>query len=211
MGMHPGALVAFHLIIWLLALVAVIFTALFIGYNTYDEYDYSTSEASWDIESKSYVYQQVLLAFDAILLGLHFILFIGACVETNKTNHAKKKVVIVRVPVAAGAPYPGAQYPMYGSPAPLPSQPAAAYGGYYAPAPQDLGMGWQQVNSPQWQGYYAAGAVPANAARHSWQQQPPAPALASSSGSRRSQRLSQTQAQAQAQASPTEAAPERTA
>ncbi|KAK3898907.1 hypothetical protein C8A05DRAFT_18581, partial [Staphylotrichum tortipilum] len=219
LGMHPGALVAFHLIIWLVALVAVIFLAIYLGFSGYDNYDYP-SKLSNDLESRSLVYQQVILAFDAILLAIHFILFIGACVQTNMVNHGKRKIVIVRVPVPASAPYPGAQYPVYGSPqtfvppgqqqpvtAPLPNQPTAVYGGYYAPGPQD--MGWQPVNSPQWQGYYA---TPANQARHS-RQQPAAPVLASSSGSRRSQRLSQAQAQAQVQvqATPAAAAPERTA
>ncbi|KAK4150783.1 hypothetical protein C8A00DRAFT_36610 [Chaetomidium leptoderma] len=217
-GMHPGSLVAFHLIIWLLALVAVVVTTLFATNSAdYGDYDYPRADRIV-LRSQSQVYEQILLGFDCVLLAIHFVLFVGACVETNRLQRAKRKVVVVRVPVQVGAPYPGGQY--YGPPQSFVPQPgaqpgqypfqmmaqvppaAAAYGGYYAPAPQQ--MNWatsQQQSMPgMMQGGYVPAATPAlsssNPARHSGREQS-APALASSSGSRRSQRLAQAQATTQ--------------
>jgi hypothetical protein len=129
--------------------------------------------------------------------------------------------VVVHVPYGAPGPYTHAQYPVYGSPqsfvpqsgsqprqypapmmAPVPQQarggtdpsspqPAAAYGGYYAPAPPE--MAWtapqQQANPGLLQGYYTPGTVsagmPSSSARRS--RQGPSASGAISSGSRRSQ------------------------
>ncbi len=226
-GMHPGALVAFHLIIWLLAAVGITMTAIF---QTDDWYDWYPSERGEELAFQNAIYEQVLMAFDAILLLVHFILFVGVCCETSwyREARAKQTVLAMRVPGEPDIPIQGGQYPAWppqsymshagpqpgGYPAPLvdripphasgaaPYQ-VAAYGGYYAPTPQ--GMVWtpqQQGNPAQWQGYYAPAPLPARYSR----QEPPAPALpsalASSSGSRRSQRRAQERAAKQAQAIP---------
>lgn len=205
-GMHPGALVAFHLIIWLMAVVAVVMTALFGAYSYADDwYSYSGSDSS-TLWAQTQVYEQVLLGFDCALLFIHFILFIGACVETNRVERANKKVVVVRVPVPVGAQYPGGggQYTVYGPPgaypAPFPAaqmaqvppqasggtgpalpQPAALYAGYYAPTPQN-GPPQRQSNHGPIQGYYTPAPGPAGVLP---QQQPrvaapPAPGPSSS-------------------------------
>ncbi|KAK4244503.1 hypothetical protein C7999DRAFT_35156 [Corynascus novoguineensis] len=187
-GMHPGALVAFHLLIWLVALVAGIMTALFNAF------------ADWS-RNQTALFERVLVAFDCILFLIHFILFVGACVETNQLKKANRGVVVVRVPVPVGPGYPGAPYPVYGSAGqfvplqpgtqpghstvpmmtqispqagngagPVPPQPAALYAGYYAPASQ---------------GYYAPAPVVSTAAHPSRSSRGPP---ASRSESRRSQR-----------------------
>jgi hypothetical protein len=248
-GLHPGSLVAFHLIIWLLAVVAVVVVAIYASDDSYYYYSYPRA-SRLALSSQNRIYEQVLLGFDCALLAIHFILFVGACVETNKLEKAKRKVVVVQVPVSVNGAYPGGQYPAYGPrqsflpppgwqpgqyPAPLvaptppeasggagpaPPPPAALYGGYYAPAPQN--MAWapaqQPGNAVPIQGYYAPPLPPrrySNSRRNSRGEQV-APALASSSGSRRSQRRSQTQAAApstvaQEQAKPAEAVTERSA
>ncbi|KAH6632217.1 hypothetical protein F5144DRAFT_245293 [Chaetomium tenue] len=187
-GMHPGALVAFHLIIWLMAVVAVVMTALFGAYSYSDDwYDYPRADESV-LFSQTQVYEQVLLGFDCALLLIHFILFVGACVETNRAERANKKVVVVRVPVPVGAQYPGGpegQYTVYGPPgaytAPFPPaqmaqvpaaaggrtgpavpQPAASYAGYYAPTP-DNAPSQRRSNQAPIQGYYAPAPAPAPA------------------------------------------------
>ncbi|KAK4235747.1 hypothetical protein C8A03DRAFT_36381 [Achaetomium macrosporum] len=248
LGLHPGALVAFHLITWLLALVAVIVTALYVsgmGDYYYDDDDQTVDEYI-SRAGQNMVYQQVLLGFDCVLLLIHFILFVGCCVETNRVERARK-VVVIPVPYGAPGPYTNAQYPVYGSPqsfvpqsgsqpgryavpmmAPVPSQasaetnpaspqPAALYGGYYAPAPPE--MAWtaaqQHANPGLMQGYYAPVTVPAgmpsNSARHS-QRGPSAP-VATSSGSRRSQPQTLTpveeQRQQQGQSQPEGTVPKR--
>ncbi|EAQ87683.1 predicted protein [Chaetomium globosum CBS 148.51] len=148
-GMHPGALVAFHLIIWLMAVVAVVMTALFGAYSYSDDwYGYPRAD-ELVLFSQTQVYEQVLLGFDCALLLIHFILFIGACVETNRVERANKKVVVVRVPVPVGAQYPGpgGQYAVYGPPSayPAPFPPAqmaqvpAAAGGQTGPCCSSAG------------------------------------------------------------------------
>src|SRR5690606_36294568 len=111
-GMHPGALVAFHLFIGLLTAVAIIVTALYVNDPYYiGEYEYPR-ENRQELADQSLAFEKVLLGFNCVLLILHFVLFVGACAETHHVNHARKKVVLVRVPVAvvpSGAPNtPGA-------------------------------------------------------------------------------------------------------
>lgn len=228
--MHPGALVAYHLIIWLLAVVGVIVTALFNASYGMNWYNFPRAIES-ELISRISVYEQVLMAFDCILLVVHFVLFVGSCVMTNRLSNARRKVVVVRVPVPGGG-YPGAQYPPPPGQYPVPliahippqaghgvgpasPQQAALYGGYYAPVPQSTAWAnsQHQGNPQQLQGYYAPAPVPArtnNPARYS-QRGPPAPALASSSGSRRSQRQSQVPAERQPQAPVQPTAPQEQA
>ncbi|KAK3294421.1 uncharacterized protein B0H64DRAFT_187524 [Chaetomium fimeti] len=186
-GMHPGALVAFHLIIWLMAVAAVVLTGLFAESYASDWYDYPRADRIV-LHSQSQVYEQVLMGFVAALLFIHFVLFIGACVETNRAERANKEVVVVRVPVQVGAGYQGAggHYPVYGPPGaypapfpaaqmtqiptaagagtgPAPPQPAALYAGYYAPTPENAASQRQSHHGPI-QGYYTPAPAPTTAA-----------------------------------------------
>ncbi|KAH6634943.1 hypothetical protein B0J18DRAFT_453599 [Chaetomium sp. MPI-SDFR-AT-0129] len=200
-GMHPGALVAAHLIITLMALSAVVIVSLFIiDYVPSDWYDYPRAERI-SLSSQTAIYGQVLLGFDCALLVIHFFLFIGACVDTNRLSNAKKQVLVVNVPVPVGPQYPVGPYGYYGVPQPFPpgaqpghypyppvqappqardgaspavSQQTAMYGGYYEPAPAP-------TSAP----------VPATRAARSsrtpGQRESSAPAAASTSGSHRPQ------------------------
>lgn len=200
--MHPGALVTFHLIIWILALSGLCIIVIDVDDYFNDDYEYPRVLAE-QLGRKTAAYERVLIAFDALLLVIHFTLFVGACVDTNRLRAARKKTVIVHVPVpyygdnrqsfvpppeAQAVPYP---FPpmsqVSGQPGQgtdtVPPQAAALYGGYYAPAqPGAAWMGTQQ-GTGSFQGYYA----PVNAPTA------PAPASASTSlavpsGSRRKSR-----------------------
>lgn len=211
--MSPGAHVAFHLIIWLMALIAIVATALY----------YSNEAGYYDSEGAHYssagpIYEQVLIAFDSLLFVIHFVLFVGACVETNRFERTRRKTknIIITVP----ADYPNGPYTFYGSPqsfglqpvahgqhplpviCPVPPQPGVLYGGYYAPPPAALApmSSQQQANPGLIHGYYAPTTAPAailstGAPAQSSRQNPSAAAAASGSGSRRSQPQSHSQTQ----------------
>ncbi|AEO60960.1 hypothetical protein MYCTH_2310736 [Thermothelomyces thermophilus ATCC 42464] len=216
-GLHPGTLVAAHLIIWLVVLAAVVYTSFLNAY--------------YRLNDQTTTFQHVLLAFDCILLLIHFVLFVDACVMTNRLNRASRGTVVVRVPIQAGAGYQGVPYPVYGYPSlfvppqastqpgqqpvplmtqvppqtaegigPAPPQPAALYTGYYAPAPQEQSARQLPGDQVLVQGYYAQFPAPATAtataagpSRNS-RGSPPS-ALAKSSGSRQSQRQAEAETQ----------------
>ncbi|KAL2164849.1 hypothetical protein VTH06DRAFT_145 [Thermothelomyces fergusii] len=209
-GLHPGALVAAHLVIWLVVLAAVVSTALLNAYLSFSD--------------QTATFQRVLLAFNCALLLIHFVLFVDACVMTNQLNRASKQAVMVTVPAQPGPVYPPVQFPVYGYPSsyvppqtgtqlgrqtaegagPAPPQPAAMYAGYYAPAPQAQSAG-QLPDSGQIlvQGYYAPfpahiTATAAGPSRNSWRPPPSAPPK--SSGSRPSQRGAETETRSGQQA-----------
>ncbi|KAL2022838.1 hypothetical protein VTK56DRAFT_4369 [Thermocarpiscus australiensis] len=189
-GIHPGALVAFHLFIWLVAIFAVVVTALYVTDDSSYYYDYPRSHGI-ELAMQNAIYEQVLLGFDCALLFIHFVLFVGACVETNRLEIARKKTVYIRVPVPAGAPYSGPPYPGFAIPQPFVPQPGAQgvqyaptmtgqvprqpgqatgptsprpmtlYGGYYAPAPPP--MAWtasQHSSAVPFQEYYTPSSTP---------------------------------------------------
>ncbi|KAK3688184.1 hypothetical protein B0T22DRAFT_439744 [Podospora appendiculata] len=160
-GMHPGAQVAFHLIIWLIALNAAVFSGIFVDYAGYYPYWYSSQQTS-TLQGL----RLTTVIFTILLTLIHFILFVRACIETHKVNTIGK---IIWIPVGEPTgyayphvPYPGApQYPhpvMNGVPmkmpplqpgqqgnGPPPPQQPVLYSGYYAPAPQPVSSGvWQQ-------------------------------------------------------------------
>lgn len=207
--MHPGVLVTFHLLVWLIALAAVVLTALFSSDYSYYYYSYPRSEET-ELGMQNTIYEQVLLGFDCTLLFIHFILFVRACVETNRLALARKKPLVIRVPVYGG-PEPGAQgvyYPpqsmgqappqfLQGN-GPMSPQTAHLYGGYYAPAPPP--MAWtgpqQQGQHAMLQGYHAPSSSPAitvSAPAQSSRREPSAAAAASGSGSRPPQGQAQPQ------------------
>ena len=83
-GIHPGAHVALHLIIWLLAAVTVGFLGFYISYS-YGS-DTGTSEYFAPTGFKILLIERTLLAFSCLLLLTHFILFVRACIETHQYN-----------------------------------------------------------------------------------------------------------------------------
>ncbi|KAB5578007.1 hypothetical protein GE09DRAFT_537156 [Coniochaeta sp. 2T2.1] len=165
-GIHPGANVALHLIIWLVAILAVGFLATFVSFDLdqlsrirnnsnnsgsgssyYDNYDAPTFARLVQLE-------ETLLAFSALLVVLHFVLFVRACVETHRYNNSSlvTRTVYVQVPVQMpagqvpvgyfayqplpGQPLPFVQQPQMQGGRGVPAQPPQAHlYGYYAPAP----------------------------------------------------------------------------
>ncbi|KAL2133074.1 hypothetical protein VTI74DRAFT_2978 [Chaetomium olivicolor] len=160
--MQPSAHVAFQLFIWLAAAVAVVLIALYStaggGY-----YDYPRSERFLS-QSQSIMYENMLLGFDCVLLSIHFVLFVGACSETNGLSRAKRGTIVVEVPVPvpAGAPIPDGRYPVYVRPHSFVSQPGAPP--VCSSAPMMVQVGQQGIEGPSpvqpqqavmYGGYYA--------------------------------------------------------
>ncbi|KAI1767786.1 hypothetical protein GGR53DRAFT_463047 [Hypoxylon sp. FL1150] len=103
---HPGAHVAVHLLLWLsfgagLGLTArvlkfaVAFTASD-GSEAYRAYYYGDDDDGYEYYSDSYIHSMdALVAFLALLIIIHLVLFVRACVETihikrqRKTNAAE--------------------------------------------------------------------------------------------------------------------------
>ena len=188
-GIHPGANVALHLIIWLVAILAVGFVATFVSFDI-DQLDEIRSSDSSDSDSSGTRYtssyydnydastfarlvqlEEVLLAFSALLAVLHFVLFVRACVETHRYNASPvTRTVYVQMPVQMAGGVPG-QVPVgYFAYQPLPGQPLP-----FVQMPQVQGQGAPVGQPPQAHlyGYYAPAPVPGQAPVFQPQQQMP--------------------------------------
>ncbi len=148
-GIHPGAHVGIHLCLWLYAVVVVVFVCVFIADYDYD-YSYYSSYSSSSLRrnrAPALGVERAILAFLCILLAIHFLLFVRACIETNQRNSASRsRTVYVPVAVPMNSAY-GSPYGFYGQPpqqpmqalptapgqVPVPPQQALLQG-YYAPA-----------------------------------------------------------------------------
>lgn len=198
-GITPGANVALHLIIWMTATVAIGLISTFLSWDLEIQADYGSRYSSYaDSYYDMYTYEalsalirliEALVAFLALLLVIHFALFVGACVETNRYNAWKygntERTVYVHVPVAMTpgqqiygywAPVPGQQqkvfHPMSG---PMPPMTVPQPGSQ--PQPQMVGGAGPAV-PPQAQiyGYYAPVPAPTPGTPRQ-QQAPPAPMM----------------------------------
>ncbi|KAK4194140.1 hypothetical protein QBC40DRAFT_188867, partial [Triangularia verruculosa] len=96
-GMHPGWLVTYNLVIGILAAAAfgimIHYTTAVDGYDGWYRFFQDKRKAN-----KELILFKVLLGFDFTLFLVHFILFIGACFESNQRNQARRAVQIVQVP-----------------------------------------------------------------------------------------------------------------
>ncbi|KAI0594525.1 hypothetical protein F4775DRAFT_428331 [Biscogniauxia sp. FL1348] len=135
-GIHPGAHVALHLLLWLGFLVGVGLTGYLLAFTTlYDYYDYYYDDSYYSYYSDKYIeLMRALIAFLVLLVIVHFFLFVRACVETARRNKASAPVIMVPQPVYYQAPMQQAypvqqqqqQQPGY------PTQPQQAHlSGYY--------------------------------------------------------------------------------
>ncbi|KAK4213688.1 hypothetical protein QBC37DRAFT_373796 [Rhypophila decipiens] len=111
----PGAHVALHLIIWGMAVASATMLALLAQDGHWYHAQYNGEIARLEA---------AILGLMIIILVIHFVLFIGACVETHEVNlmaMRNKKTIVryIQVPIpvdAAGAPlfpgaHPGTAYP----------------------------------------------------------------------------------------------------
>ncbi|KAH8895836.1 hypothetical protein GQ53DRAFT_838755 [Thozetella sp. PMI_491] len=198
-GIHPGAHVAVHLIIWIYGAIVMSFMGIFV--SDQNDYYYSSRyhpSVIWEAE-------KALLGLTAVLAVIHFVLFVRACVETHQRNNTAQRTTIY-VPVAMNpdGSY-GNPYGYYAQPqgtVPIPPEVArqmAASGqahlvpgqvpppaGYYAPAPPVTTPAPAQGNSALY-GYYAPqpsmNPQPAMPPRTSMRQPaPPGPSSVSSVG-----------------------------
>jgi hypothetical protein len=106
--MHPGLHVTLHLLIWIVATIAVGIIGYLMSYDAsyylLDEYGYTSyryqSENAFSVES-------IMIVFLGVVLLDHFILFVRACVETNQRNNYPRRVFYVTVNQegAYGNPY----------------------------------------------------------------------------------------------------------
>ncbi|KAH6888420.1 hypothetical protein B0T10DRAFT_488140 [Thelonectria olida] len=134
-GIHPGAHVAMSLLIWMAAAVVGGIQSAFVGFSVYDDYD--TSGTCWDSGRQESVdcdddsdrYGSVrakflaVAVFSCLVWLVHFILFVGACVDTAKRNAALRRVMVVAPPywghaVQGWQPMPQQYYPQQGTAAP---------------------------------------------------------------------------------------------
>ncbi|KAK0637000.1 hypothetical protein B0T17DRAFT_613650 [Bombardia bombarda] len=130
-GIHPGAHVAFHLIIWLAAAVTVAWLAVSTAYLLEDDsyyYSYYSSRTVFAYQNSTSLHN-CILAFIIFLLIIHFVLFVRACIETHQLNRANRRIY-VRVPVPVGGPYG-----YYGGGAPPQQFPGLAPGTVMPPYP----------------------------------------------------------------------------
>ncbi|KAL2756390.1 hypothetical protein ACRALDRAFT_1081731 [Sodiomyces alcalophilus JCM 7366] len=83
-GIHPGAHVALHLLIWLVWAISLGFeaTSLYF-YGIWGDYDDDLGALG------------AVVAFGSLLFIVHFTLFVGACVETSRRNNAARPVYIM--------------------------------------------------------------------------------------------------------------------
>ncbi|XDG09166.1 hypothetical protein ABKA04_008781 [Annulohypoxylon sp. FPYF3050] len=162
-GIHPGAHVGLHLCFW----IACVFAALLsiteiIVINSdlrdcaeernsrYSYYSYCEDYDNIDMNGRFLPMMRAIAAFFCLMVLIHFILFVFACIDTHKRNLMKPAGMII----PPMAPQPGAA-PYYPYPAPVmpqqvpfaaqPNVPGAEgqktaqnyqnLAGFYAPAP----------------------------------------------------------------------------
>ncbi|KAH8649938.1 hypothetical protein BX600DRAFT_554390 [Xylariales sp. PMI_506] len=138
-GIHPGAHVALHLLLWIGYSASIGLTAYFLAFalecdyycSYYDYYDYYSSNYLGSL--------QALVAFSALLVLIHFILFVRACVETSQRNRMTSAMVVMPPAMYYAAPPPAmGQYPVAQQPG-VPGYPQQAHlSGYYGQVPKDL-------------------------------------------------------------------------
>ncbi|CAN8101991.1 unnamed protein product [Discula destructiva] len=172
---HPGAHVGVHLVLWVLALIVALFCFFTLAYSLDYTVDSQCTSGYYSYEAgSSYVYCdyysfaseaqahryfsmfEALTAFCVLMLASHFVLFVLACVETDRRRkHGRKaKVVYLVAATTATAPADGQ---MYYSQVP-PPQPTMQAG------QQQRGSGGVAGPSPGVYGYFAPPPPPAAAA-----------------------------------------------
>ncbi|KAI1265630.1 hypothetical protein F5Y18DRAFT_41419 [Xylariaceae sp. FL1019] len=126
-GIHPGAHVALHLLLWLAGVFGVLLTvSLLLGVqseldyceNYYDNQGYQSSSCD---EFTPYTYYrsmifpiiQGLLAVFALWLVVHFTLFVLACIETHRRNVMLPTAILV--PISQPGVAPMQYYPQQGA------------------------------------------------------------------------------------------------
>ncbi|KAL8297333.1 hypothetical protein RB597_006432 [Gaeumannomyces tritici] len=140
-GIHPGAHVALHLLLWLTFAMTVTLLGFLVSRRIYlrnGNYGYSSRFMRFLNDGEPL--ENAQFAFSVLNLILHFTLFVRFCIETNRRNTLPPGMIMVAAPASGMYLVPGAQ-PQYMAQA-VPQQPqagqASAYGGFYAPQAQPV-------------------------------------------------------------------------
>lgn len=101
-GIHPGAHVGMHLILWLGAAgCAGMLTTFVVIQETWAQYWRGTSSSRRGLISDYIMYQRLeaaLAAFAYILLILHFTFFVRACIECQRRNTQQPTIMMAAPP-----------------------------------------------------------------------------------------------------------------
>ncbi|KAI8623651.1 hypothetical protein F5Y19DRAFT_492044 [Xylariaceae sp. FL1651] len=94
-GIHPGVHVAFHLVLWLGFVVGTGLASLTLDHdlninNIYHDFDY---RYYFSADFLSLI--KATIVFLALLVIIHFVLFVRACVEMNQKKNAESQMVVM--------------------------------------------------------------------------------------------------------------------
>jgi len=122
-GIHPGAIVAIDLLLWLGFIAATVLYGVF--HFFFDTYSYSYSSYYYS-EATALVYiSRATLSFGVLEVLFHLLLFIFGCYETSQRNRRPPMIIYPGAPHMA----PGTHCSQYGGPIMLPAgqAPPAGY------------------------------------------------------------------------------------
>ena len=201
-GIHPGAHVGLHLVLWLACVFGVLMALMqlisvarwtarcgdYVDDDDDDDYYYNPCTSyyieDWATMGSYLPAYRAYLAVWCLALINHFVLFVLACIDTHQRNRMRPNNVVYGPPIAApyGPPAPG-MVPLAYYPAPPPPQQA-----YMASAPGALAPESKTPVAPQQQlqdyqnlaGFYAPRNSPA--AHTPPRASPPQPAAAPGPG-----------------------------
>lgn len=174
-GIHPGAHIGMHLVLWLAcvfgvfaALMMVMSAASSVSYCSDDDDDYYYDYC--DYSSSFMTVLRAFLAMWCLALIDHFVLFVLACIDTSQRNRLKPAGIVFAqpgtAPYGAAAPQVVGMMPQaYYSPPP-PQQAAMASKGTPSVPPQDYQhlTGFYAPSIPQASTQSPSPAAPAPAA-----------------------------------------------
>ncbi|KLU81758.1 hypothetical protein MAPG_00839 [Magnaporthiopsis poae ATCC 64411] len=176
-GIHPGAHVGLHLLLWLSFASTVGLLGLLISLH-YSSFRYSTRRSYIsDLEGL----ENAQMAFSVLNFILHFTLFVRFCIETNRRNKLPAGMIMVAAPASGMYFVPGGQPQYMAQAVPQPLGPAMATGGAYNIPQQQQYLPQQQQQHLQsghtslYGGFYSPGPSPADKAVEQQQQPGTAP------------------------------------
>ncbi|TLD29124.1 hypothetical protein PspLS_04234 [Pyricularia sp. CBS 133598] len=101
-GIHPGAHVGMHLVIWLAFIVSATYSGFEVQWlnhynrHPYDGY-YGSRTSAAEIQAgykQTFSFQVAILVFVIMLILAHFAMFVRACIETHRRNKQIRGVYV---------------------------------------------------------------------------------------------------------------------
>ncbi|WYZ35314.1 hypothetical protein EsH8_I_001590 [Colletotrichum jinshuiense] len=102
-GIHPGAHVSLHLLLWLFFMIAIIVEGIIV-------FRRGRPDFGWQFGQGVFALQNAVLAITAILFLDHSFLLVRACVETYQRN---TRPTLYLAPINAPVPIPAGSYAPY--------------------------------------------------------------------------------------------------